>query len=136
MDFKQVIQRGINKNINTIKNKNIDCRKWLHITYDKNVNNKIIYLNGQNLTEELEELEKSQEYINWQMSEVCNSIEFNMYKYCEKYDELHGEGAYDRRYYLPPIYPNLDLESDAETDLDLETDETNDEMSITDILSD
>jgi hypothetical protein len=31
-----------------------------------------------------------------------------------KYDELHGEGAYERLYYMEPIYDNLELESEEE----------------------
>lgn len=62
---------------------------------------------------ELSDEEKQQE-INCTLYNISLAIGSNMQKYRRKYDELHGEGAYDRLYYLEPIYPNLDVDDEDE----------------------
>lgn len=51
---------------------------------------------------------------NETMYKISVAIQHNMNRYQKKYDEIHGEGAYDRLYYLEPIYPDLDDELEEE----------------------
>lgn len=54
------------------------------------------------------------EDVNKTMYNISVAIGHNMNKYRQKYNEIHGEGAYDRLYYLEPIYTNLDNELEEE----------------------
>lgn len=69
-----------------------------------------------NNVKELTEEEKQQEIIET-LDKISRAIELNRYKYMIEYDELYGEGAYDRLYYLKPIYDNLELELDLEEEV-------------------
>ena len=104
MDFKT----AINNNSSIKKNKKIiDVSNWAQYGFK---DGKIKCLNPpQEFTEE----EKQQEIIET-LDQISYAIELNRYKYMMKYDELHGEGAYERLYYMEPIYDNLELESEEE----------------------
>jgi len=70
-----------------------------------------------------QEQEKEKEDIIDTLCNISYAIEMNRYRYAKKYDELHGEGAYERLYYLEPIYDNLDSEEESqeeETQLQVE----------------
>lgn len=111
--------RSATQNILPIKPtiRKIDTTNWLKMKYE---NGKIVYGDGQKSPkEEQEEYEKTQEYINYQMEQVCYNISLNLYKYAKQYDEIHGEGAYERAYVLDPIYENLD--DDFEFELGIES---------------
>ena len=49
--------------------------------------------------------------INYCMNQEIEKMKYRWDKYKEKYDELNGEGAYDEKYKLSPIY---DSEYDTE----------------------
>lgn len=96
MDFKT----AINNNLPIKKNKKpIDISNWAQYCFK---DGKIIRLD--NSSEE----ENQQEIIN----KISRAIELNRHNYMMKYDELHGEGAYDRLYYMEPIYDEVELELD------------------------
>jgi hypothetical protein len=100
MDFKTAIN-----NISNVKQqkKQIDISTWEQYGFK---DGKINCLNSpQEFTEE-----ENQQKINDTLHQIAYAIELNRYKYITKYDELHGEGAYERLYYLEPIYNNLELE--------------------------
>lgn len=113
MDFKTAIN-----NISNVKQqkKQIDISNWTQYGFK---DGKIQCLNP---PDELTEEEKNKE-MNDTLTRISRAIELNRCKYMIKYDELHGEGAYDRLYYSKPIYDNLELESELElgTDLDENT---------------
>jgi hypothetical protein len=69
-----------------------------------------------NDVKELTKEEKQKEIIET-LNKISHAIELNRYKYMIEYDKLHGEGAYDRLYYLDPIYDNLELELDLEEEV-------------------
>jgi len=111
MDFKNAID-----NISNIKPKKhkIDVSTWAQYGLK---DGKIKCLNPpQEFTEE----EKKQEVINT-LSKISFAIELNMYKYMINYDKIHGDGAYDRLYYLEPIYNDLDLDLDSDLESELES---------------
>jgi hypothetical protein len=113
MDFKTAIN-----NISNFKQqkKQIDISNWTQYGFK---DGKIQCLNPpQELTKE----EKQQEIIET-LTQISCAIELNRYKYMMKYDELHGEGAYERLYNLKSIYDNLD--SDLDLLLDSEEEEVN-----------
>jgi hypothetical protein len=107
------------------KKKQINISKWDDILKKDNglkwvqygfKDGKIKCLNPpQQLTEE----EQHQEIIET-LDQISYAIELNRYKYMIKYDELHGEGAYDRLYYIKPIYDNLDWDLDVSSDTEEE----------------
>lgn len=104
MDFKT----AINNNSSIKKNKKIiDVSTWAQYGFK---DGKIIRFDK---SSELTEEEKQQEVIDT-LDQISYAIELNRYKYMMKYDELHGEGAYERLYYMEPIYNNLDLELEEE----------------------
>jgi hypothetical protein len=112
MDFKTATTNV--SNINYKQKKKIDVSNWAQYGFK---DGKIQCLNPPS---ELTDEEKNKE-INDTLTRISRAIELNRYKYMMKYDELHGEGAYDRLYYSKPIYDNLDLELDS----DLEEEEFN-----------
>ena len=104
MDFKT----AINNNSSIKKNKKIiDVSNWAQYGFK---DGKIIRFDK---SSELTDEEKKQEVIET-LDQISYAIELNRYKYMMKYDELHGEGAYERLYYMEPIYNNLDLELELE----------------------
>jgi hypothetical protein len=111
MDFKTAIN-----NISNVKQqkKQIDISNWTQYGF-KDGNIKCL-----NPPQELTEEETKKEIIETLYNISC-AVEFNRYKYMIKYDELHGEGAYDRLYYSKPIYDDLDLD----LSLDSEEEEVN-----------
>ena len=48
------------------------------------------------------------------MFQISLAIERKRNKYIKQYDETHGDGAYERLYYLKNIYDNLDDFGDDE----------------------
>jgi hypothetical protein len=100
MNFKT----AINNNSSIKKNKkSIDISNWSQYGFK---DGKIKCLNPfQELTEE-----KKQQEINKTLYQISHTIELNRRNYMMKYDELHGEGAYERLYYMKPIYDEVQLE--------------------------
>ena len=68
--------------------------------------------------EKQEEIEKEQEEDpNYIMFQAIEQMKKNWDRYEKEYDELNGEGAYDERFRLPPVYgPEYDTESEEEGD--------------------
>lgn len=96
MDFKT----AINNNLPIKKNKKpMDVSNWAQYCFK---NGKIIRLDTPSEEENQQEI----------MKKISHAIELNRHNYMIKYDELHGEGAYDRLYYMEPIYNEVQLELD------------------------
>ena len=115
MDFKMAVnvkqqkkQMNVSKWDDILKKDN--GLKWVQYGFK---DGKIKCLNN---VKELTEEEKQQEIIET-LDKISRAIELNRYKYMIEYDELYGEGAYDRLYYLKPIYDNLELELDLEEEV-------------------
>ena len=81
--------------------------KWSYYAYK---NRKIVCLNPppEKTKEEI------QEELNLTMFQISLAIERKRNKYIKPYDETHGDGAYERLYYLKNIYDNLDDFGDDE----------------------
>ena len=112
MDFKTAIN-----NISNVKQqkKQIDISNWAQYGFK---DGKIKYLNPpQELTEE----EKQQEIIDT-LVQISSAIELNRYKYMIKYDDLHGEGSYERLHYSKSIYDNLDLDLSLDSEEEVNSD--------------
>lgn len=108
MNYKTAIE--IVSNVKREK-KPIDISTWAQYGLK---DGKIKYLNPpQELTEE----EKQQEIID-KLYKISFAIETNRYNYMINYDKLHGNGAYERLYYLEPIYDDLDEDEDENEDED------------------
>lgn len=101
-----------NKNTNKIKEGNINISTWIQYEFK---DGKIKCLNP-NPTKELTEKEQLLETMN----KISQAIENNRNKYISKYDELHGEGSYERyncplqNYYEDMIYEGDDEDYDED----------------------
>jgi hypothetical protein len=119
MDFKSAV------NVKQQK-KQINISKWDDILKDNGLkwvqyefkDGKIKCLNDK---KELTKEEQQQEIIDI-LDQISYAIELNRYKYMIKYDELHGEGAYERLYYMEPIYNNLELELSLDSEEEVNSD--------------
>ena len=103
MDFKTAIN-----NISNVKQqkKQIDISNWAQYCFK---DGKIKYLNPPVIKDDPEE--KQQKNIDT-LLQISRAIELNRYKYMIKYDDLHGEGSYERLHYSKSIYDNLDSDLD------------------------
>jgi len=63
-----------------------------------------------------QKLEKTPNYV---MSKAIESMKYNWDKYKAEYDSINGDGAYDEKYTLPPVYgPDYDSYDDSYEDDD------------------
>lgn len=100
---------------------------WVSITMS---NNNIVYENGQltpflikHQKQEQIQIEKEND-INYSMNIAINSMRKIWDRYENEYNEIHGEGAYEEKFRLAPVYgPEYDSESDEETFEEEENDE-------------
>jgi hypothetical protein len=119
MDFKSAVNvKQQKKQINISKWDDIlkdNSSKWIQYKFK---DGKIKCLNDK---KELTEEEQQQEIIDT-LDQISYAIELNRYKYMIKYDELHGDGAYDRLYYMEPIYNNLELELSLDSEEEVNSD--------------
>lgn len=108
------------KTINTIEEDNSDIIRpgWITITKNKE-NGKIEVING-----EITEFQRKQEELSQNMSHIMRQIDIALNEIWDRniavYDAINGEGAYEERFYLPPVYD--DFEDYGEDD---EMDESN-----------
>jgi len=59
---------------------------------------------------EIEEYEETPHYI---MNKACIEMNKNRVRYIEEYNSIHGDGAFEEKYILPPVYgPEYDTEDD------------------------
>jgi len=92
---------------------------WVSITM---INGNIVYENGP-LTPFLIKQQKQEELqierendLNYSMNMAINSMRKNWDRYENEYNEIHGEGAYEERFRLSPVYgPEYDTESEEES---------------------
>ena len=115
MDFKMAVNVKQQKKLMNVSKwddilKKDNGLKWVQYGFK---DGKIKCLND---VKELTKEEKQKEIIET-LNKISHAIELNRYKYMIEYDKLHGEGAYDRLYYLDPIYDNLELELDLEEEV-------------------
>ena len=101
------LNKVTNTNTNTIKGKNVST--WIQYEFK---DGKIKCLNGQNehiqnYLKELKELTEKEQVLET-MYKISQAIENNRNRYISKYDELHGEGSYERyNCPLPNYYENI-----------------------------
>lgn len=110
MDFKKAIDNNLPIKQNK---KSIDTSTWAHYWFK----------DGKIHTNQIMSEEEKIKEINNAMENISYSIGMNRYNYMMRYDELHGEGAYERLYYLERIYDELELELDFEDEIIDELDE-------------
>lgn len=106
MDFKKVT---INNNFYIKENKKpLDISTWAQYWFKDGK----IHTN-QTMSEEEKKIKEIEEIDN-AMKNISHSIRINRNNYIMKYNELHGEGAYERLYYLEKIYDEVELEFEDE----------------------
>ena len=112
--FKDIITKVNNTNDTIYENK--IKPGWVEIS---RVNGKTIFKKGP-LTpylihlQEQEELENDPNYI---MNKAITQMIINRNRYIIEYNSIHGEGAYEEMYILPPVYgPEYDTEEDDDAD--------------------
>ena len=54
--------------------------------------------------------------INYQMSNIIDNLTYNWSRYKEQYDDINGEGAYDRRFYYKITDDTLEDEEDDDSE--------------------
>jgi hypothetical protein len=123
MDYKNAINLNVIEN-NCVQNE-VDLSKYVCYKYENGKCYK--YENGKCF--EIGAIEKTnEELLQERKNEYCNAIQEiinNSKRYKRQYDELHGEGAYDRVYSLPNNnfdYDEYDEYDDFDYD-DLENDD-------------
>lgn len=92
---------------------------WVSISM---INGNPVYQNGA-LTPFLIKQQKQEELqierendLNYSMNMAINSMSKNWNRYENEYNEIHGEGAYEERFRLSPVYgPEYDTESEDES---------------------
>ena len=108
-NFKDILNNVIEQD--TIENKDIILPGWLQLTI----------LNGKVLKKEIEEeAEQAQEELNYNMYKIGNALQTNYEIYEKEYDSINGEGSYDKKFRLSPVYG-------SEYDSNSESEENNDE---------
>jgi len=114
INYKDVINKQNKKKLED--NDKVVFPGYVEITFK---NRQIIYNYGattlyekQMLAKEI--LENSPNYI---MNKAIDGIKKNLERYKRDYDDIHGEGAYDDMYVLPPVY-EPEYDSDVDTDDD------------------
>ena len=108
-NFKDILNNVIEQD--TIENKDIILPGWLQLTI----------LNGKVLKKEIEEeAEQAQEELNYNMYKIGNALQTNYEIYEKEYDSINGEGSYDKKFRLSPVYG-------SEYDSNSEIEENNDE---------
>lgn len=61
------------------------------------------------------------------MAKIIDKLDSNSLRYKSLFEEINGEGSYDERYYLSPVFDETDDESDEESSIN---DEIVDELII------
>jgi len=120
-NFKDAVKNQIKPEI--IDETKIIKPGWVKLSMSK-TNNIILKEQGP-LTKTQIALKRQEELdndINYCMNQEIEKMKYRWDKYKEKYDELNGEGAYDEKYKLSPIY---DSEYDTEDEEYEECDEYN-----------
>ena len=113
MNFNTATNKNKNKNTNKIKEPNVNISTWIKYEFK---DGKIKCLNPPT---ELNEKEKLLETVN----KISRAIENNRNRYITKYDELHGEGSYER--YNCPLSNYCEYMTDEE-DNDDDNDDNDD----------
>jgi hypothetical protein len=120
------LNKSTNTNTNTNTNKGKNVSTWIQYEFK---DGKIKCLNGQNSQNEhvqnhlkelkdLKELTEKEQVLET-MYKISQAIENNRNRYISKYDELHGEGSYERyNCPLPNYYENIIEEEYYEDEYD------------------
>jgi hypothetical protein len=103
INFKDIVNTKIQEEI--IDETKIINHGWVRISKSK-TNNEIIWKYGPPTEFEikLQKQEKVENNINYCMNKAIEIIQDRWNKYKEEYDELNGEGSYDEKYSLSPVY--------------------------------
>jgi hypothetical protein len=111
--FKDILNTGIEEDI--IENKYIILPGWLQLTM----------LNGNILKNEYKEVDKDeyeknieeqkQEQLNYDMYKIGKALQTNYELYEKEYDSINGEGSYDKKFRLSPVY-GYEYDSNSESE--------------------
>ena len=118
INFKDVLNTQIKQEI--IDEKDIINPGWVQITKSK-INNKIILKHGipTEYGVQLKKQEELENDLNYNMNRGIEKMKYRWEKYKSDYDNMNGEGAYDEKYTLPPVYGSeYDTEDETEYDSD------------------
>jgi hypothetical protein len=118
INFKDIVNTKIQEEI--IDETKIINHGWVRISKSK-TNNEIIWKYGPPTKFEikLQKQEELENNINYSMNKSIEIIQERWDKYKEEYDELNGEGSYDEKYSLSPVYgPEYDTEYENEDAVD------------------
>ena len=91
---------------------------WLHI-YINNETKQLEKKYGKNKygKNKYEKRNSEDNYdINYQMSNIIDNLTYNWSRYREQYDDINGEGAYDRRFYYKITDDTLEDEEDDDSE--------------------
>lgn len=96
---------------------------WI-VIYKDNTDNQIKITEGEPTKYQLKEKEKSivENNLNFIMEQVHHGLSKMWDKNIVLYDSIHGEGAYEEVYYLPPVYDDFYKYEDSDTEEDDEFD--------------
>ena len=100
---------------------------WVQIS---KINNKIV-INQANIgpydikMQQMQQLQQLQEDPNYIMNQIMSLTHNIWLKHKTIYDNIHGEGAYDDLYYLPPVYDS-DYDTDCDSQFEDDIDESED----------
>lgn len=119
VDTKYATIAATSNDIIIVSNEVIVPPGWIQYTKDKDKYDFIVkYGNktrSQILREQKDKLKSNPTYI---YNHMIATLVDNWSRYKLKYDEIHGEGAYDEIYYTESIYSSEDFNSDIESDRD------------------
>lgn len=111
-NFKDILNNVIEED--RIENTDIILPGWLQLTM---LNGKVLKKEENNETEVIDEEQKE---LNYTMYRIGKSLQNNYEIYEKEYDSINGEGSYDKKFRLSPVYG-------SEYDSNSESEENNDE---------
>lgn len=109
MNFKDIVNSSNQNDIINYNISNNDIYGWVEF-YKSNTSNEIV-CNNYSKTQ----IKNNEEDVNELMNNTIELMKQRWIRYKEYYDGVNGEGAYDEKYVLPPIYGSeYDTEEEEE----------------------
>jgi hypothetical protein len=110
--FADILNNNSNDNMEEQKEHYVEPG-WIEITREKDFR-KIVYTCGKTKNDKIKN-QSDIENINDIMDIIIEKIKLNRQRYIEYYDEIHGLGAFEETFTLPPVYgPEYDSEEEEE----------------------
>ena len=115
--FKDILNTGIEEDI--IENKYIILPGWLQLTMlNGNIlKNEYKDEDEKNIEQEQDQQEQQeqQEQLNYDMYKIGKALQTNYELYEKEYDSINGEGSYDKKFRLSPVY-GYEYDSNSESE--------------------